>query len=155
MSHRTQEKSVRDMLLHDHERLAKLARRVATCVDANDVHEALVAWKPLEDGVLAHFDSEEMYILPALEPTDPGEVGELRAEHDKLRATLGELGMALELHTARKSAFDDFAARIQKHADREEALMYRWAEEHAPRPIVETIGRRLSAAWERATHARA
>jgi hypothetical protein len=76
---------------------------------------------------------------------DAAEARELRDEHDIIRAELGELGIALELHVARKSMFDALTARIWAHAQREDDLMYSWAQRTLPERVVNALVRRLQA----------
>jgi hypothetical protein len=134
---------VRQELLEDHRRMEELAARVAAHVDANDPHGALAAWPEFERALLTHMEAEEMHVLPRLAEVDVQEARGLRDEHAVLRAELGELNIALELHFARKHMFDALVARLRKHAVREEALMYDWAERALPERVVGAVRRML------------
>ena len=137
-------------LKQDHERLEVRLEAVMRAIDDDDQQAALAAWRPLEAGLLAHFATEEKHLFPELEKTDPVEVAHLRSDHGTIRRQLTELGMCLELHTARKRTFDRFAAILERHAAREDALLYRWAESHVPSHVGAAVRKRLSTVLSRA-----
>jgi hypothetical protein len=134
---------LRDTLLRDHYRIEELAQRVAACVDADDPHGALEEWRAFEPAMLSHMDVEEMHVLPRLEALDAVEAARLREEHASIRAELGEIGLALELHAARKAMFDPLVARLWRHTESEDGIMYAWAERSLPERVIDAIRRRL------------
>src|SRR5438132_1095943 len=76
---------------------------------------ALKSWRRAEEAILAHLDGEEMFLLPALSSAVPAEAARLRAEHAEIRRTLGEIGLACELHTVRCEAVEAFCASLREH----------------------------------------
>jgi hemerythrin HHE cation binding domain-containing protein len=134
---------LRRRLIEDHQRIQQLALSVAACVDADDPHGALDEWPAFEKALLDHMNTEELHVLPRFAEVDPGEAARLRDEHTTLRSELGELCICLELHTARKPMFDALIARIWRHAEREDELMYTWAERTLPERAVDVVTRRL------------
>ncbi len=135
---------VRQALMDDHRRIADLGRTVATCVDADDPHGALAEWSTFEAALLRHMDLEEVHVFPRLEVVEPEETRRLLAEHGAIRSELGEIGLALELHIARKATIDALLARVSRHAQREDELAYRWADRalhsRVPAMIVRGLG---------------
>jgi hemerythrin superfamily protein len=138
-------------LKHDHERIGVLLASVMRGIDDDDQQAALAAWRPFEAGLRAHFAAEETHLFPELETTDRFEAAQLHSDHGGIRHLLMNLGMCLELHTARKDAFDELAALLEHHAAREEALLYRWAERHAPHDVGVAIRNQLSSVLAEAT----
>lgn len=140
------ERTLGQFLKHDHERLEELLATVMQAIDDDDQQAALAAWRPLEAGLLAHFAVEEEHLFPELEKTDRIEAAHLRSDHGAVRQQIVDLGMCLELHTARKVAFDQLVALLERHAAREEALLYRWVESHLPRHVGAAMRSQLSRA---------
>ena len=132
-------------LLADHAQISALIERLLMRVRANEETEALRVWQGLEPALLAHLDAEEAYVLPALDDTEHAECGRIRDEHAQIRRTVGELGMALELHTARAEPIVAFCAFLGAHAEREDSLLYPSAERHMPVVVARSLVSRLRA----------
>ena len=145
-----QARTLGQFMLHDHERLEVLLAKVTRGIDDDDQQAALDAWRPLEAGLLAHLGAEEKHLFTELEKTDRVEAAHLHSDHAAIRQQIVDLGMCLELHTARKLAFDQFAALLERHAAREEALLYRWAERQVPRHVGAALREQLSSAMSQA-----
>jgi len=75
-----------------------------------------------EGELLKHIDWEEMYLLPTFEALDPTLANELRSDHARFRATLGRIGIEIDIHAIRAERFDEFASDLGAHAAREEAM---------------------------------
>jgi hemerythrin superfamily protein len=112
-----------------HETLERLAARLVAALAADDRIEIQTLWPEIERKLLAHLEAEERFVLPAFARTDEKEAIELIRQHGKFRELLLELGVAVDLHYARLPRFQLFLAMLREHAQREEALMYRWASE--------------------------
>lgn len=117
-------KNPRLLLLDDHRRLDALLDRLLAAVRADDREASQKTWKKVEEGLLRHFDVEEMFVFPSLRDGYGTEVEQLRREHDGLRRQLGELGLAVELHTLRCEAIEKLCAALREHAEREDSLAY-------------------------------
>jgi hypothetical protein len=139
-------KSARVLLSEDHRRIEQRAQRFRAAIQADDREASNKAWMRLERAVLAHFDVEEMFVFPPLRKAFPAEVDRLLDEHSVLRAKLGEIGMALELHTARCEPIETFCQALREHADREDSLAYAEAARRLPASAVRSIASRIGAA---------
>ena len=123
-----QTKSPRAILDDDHKRIDALLTKLLAAVRADDREGAAKEWSRVEDALLRHFDVEEMFVFPALASTHAVEVDALKREHDEMRCTLGEIGLAFDLHTARCAPIEGLCQRLRDHAERESALAYVEAE---------------------------
>jgi len=115
----------RVLLETDHTHLDKMLTMVAQSVRDDDLVDAEARWNELETAVLAHLDAEEMFVIPLLRAVNEGEARAILGEHAEIRHTLGDIGIAFELHTVRADAIDTFCARLRAHAAHEEVLMYK------------------------------
>jgi hypothetical protein len=139
----TEPESIRDKLIADHARLEKLFRDVLERLALDDRDETRGAWRDFERAVLAHLDAEEKLVLPAFAAAHPDEARALRVEHRRIRARLLELGVAVDLHCIRVSMASDFVAELRDHARREDALLYRWADENLAEAVRAALARRI------------
>lgn len=69
-------------------------------------------------------------ILPEFAKIDPAEAAALLREHAEIRTSLSQLGIGVDLHCTNLEVVEDFLRRLGAHAQREDALMYRWARKH-------------------------
>lgn len=122
--------SIREKLSADHVRLEGLFEDTLRRFALDDPDETRAAWGAFERGLATHLDAEEKLILPAFACAHPVEAAAIGGEHDKIRARLLELGIAVDLHTVRMTAARAFVRELGEHAYREDALMYRWAEKN-------------------------
>ena len=122
--------SIRDRLTADHLRLDALFDDVLKRLALNDRDETRAAWSDFEKGLLAHLEVEEKFILPRFSKDHELEASVIRREHDGFRAKLSELGVMVDLHAIRMNVANEFVKVLREHARREDALMYRWAEEN-------------------------
>jgi hemerythrin-like domain-containing protein len=123
------EDRIQDALRDDHRRLDALGERLLNPVHVNDAAAADAAYGDFERGVLAHLDVEEQHLLPLVERDHAAEAAAIRAEHEKIRALLAEIGVSLELHAVREERMEALAAFLKAHAEREEGLLYRLADD--------------------------
>jgi hypothetical protein len=75
--------------------------------------------------------AEEQFLLPLLEASDPAEVARIRAEHLRIRDSLTELGLAVELHTVREPRITELVRLLEAHAEHENTALYRLAGDKA------------------------
>jgi hypothetical protein len=111
-----------DKLEGTHTEIEKLARDVASSIRDDDRECMRDDFAVLERRLLDHMSWEEMYILPDYEKQLPESAARIRAEHADFRARLGEIGLAIDLHSVRADQFDALAERLRVHADREDEL---------------------------------
>ena len=136
-------KSPRVLLQEDHDRIDALLSSLIASVRADDRDAIASAWSLVEEALLRHFDAEEMFIFPVLARAHGGEIRELRREHDEMRHALGEIDLAIELHTVRCEPIEDLCARLREHAKREDALAYVEAEQELHPAAVRSLLKRL------------
>jgi hypothetical protein len=135
-------KNPRIVLLENHRHIEALLERLIAATRADDREAAHARWAQVERAVLTHLDVEEMFVFPSLRRGHGPEVDRLRGEHDAIRCQLGEIGLALELHTVRCEEIEGFCAALRKHAEREESLAYLQAVE-LPGGIAHAIAERI------------
>ncbi len=116
-------------MLADHHRLEKLFTRVMDAFDANAREDTQQLWTELEQGLERHFAAEERFMFPAFEKLDATETTALRADHELIRRQLAELGVGVDLKLVRAEVARGFLALLRAHAAREDAVLYRWADE--------------------------
>jgi len=118
------------LLVEDHALLERQLAQLAQAVEADDCPaDLLECWTRFEAGLRDHLDTEERCLFPAAGPEHREQVEGLRAEHRRIRHTLQELGVALELHTLRKPSVDELITFLREHAEREKQTLYAWLEE--------------------------
>ena len=122
--------TIRERMVKDHERLDALFRDVLGRLALDDRDETRAAWNDFEQGLVRHLDAEEKLVLPAFALVFPDEAKRIVADHDHFRARLLELGVAVDLHTIRVDVATDFIHELREHAAREDALLYRWADQN-------------------------
>ena len=129
LAHRLPEmKDVKQQLLADHAELESLLVQLGQSVDSNDVPADLcICWAHFEARLRDHLDTEERSLFPVFGARHREEIESLRAQHQQIRRTLAELGIAAELHTIRKPAVDELIALLREHAALEDRSMYDWA----------------------------
>ncbi len=116
-----------ELLRSDHSCLEALFGELLE--DFADGHQGEIrsTWTEFERRLLAHFENEELFILPLFERVNPEEAAAVRAEHAWIRQLLSELGVGVDLHLVRLELARDFIGFLRAHAKREEVLMYSWA----------------------------
>ena len=136
----------------DHVYLEGLLTALVAAAQSNDGVALLSVWNAFERHLLAHLDEEEMFILPLVIGENTPQAEWLRAEHNTIRQNVGEIGLAVDLHTVRVEGIELLATRLREHAQREHAWLYPWAEHALDEARMAHITRRLKAGWKRAGH---
>jgi hemerythrin-like domain-containing protein len=124
--------TLRELLARDHRELDGVFDALSSALRADAREDALRLWGVFEDGLCRHMAAEEKDVLPLLQEQNAAEAEALLKEHGDIRAKLAELGIGVDLHEVGALAVEDFISQLRTHAQREEALAYRWAEEHVP-----------------------
>jgi hemerythrin-like domain-containing protein len=148
-------KNPRVVLQEDHRRIHALLDHLIACVRADDREAEIESWNRAEKALLQHLDVEEMFVFPALMQGHAKEVEALLREHTELRRQLGEIGLSLDLHTARAEAIESFCANLREHAEREDSLAYPQAEQRLPVNVARAIFDHLMQAATRKRSSRA
>jgi hemerythrin-like domain-containing protein len=136
----------RVVLLQDHHNIDERLNRLIAAVRADDREASQKRWAKVESMLLRHLDVEEMFIFPALAEEHAAEVERLRRDHAAIRRQLGEIGLSLELHTARCEAIESFCTALREHAEREDSLAYLFAERTLPVSVARSIADRVKVA---------
>ncbi len=121
-------RSVRPLLVRDHERLDALFVRLLQTFLDGDPDDVRAMWTRFDAGLSAHLDAEERYLLPLFARVDPDEAAGLLAEHAVIRRSLEELGVGVDLHAVSLGVTREFIQGLRAHARRENELFYRWAD---------------------------
>jgi iron-sulfur cluster repair protein YtfE (RIC family) len=133
-------------LATDHRELEGLLRRLSDDAKAPEPAVLHGTWCELESRLLAHLSAEEQYLLPLLEAAHPVETAHILDEHKKIRAMLAELGVAIELHTARIAAIDQLIQTLQTHAAYEDRTLYPLAADKASSAVHRSVSAMLKSA---------
>jgi len=121
---------LKQRLLADHADLERQLQVLARAVEANDAAcDLRECWTRVESSLRDHLDTEERTIFPVVAAAHREEIEALRAEHQAIRKSLTELGLAVELHTLRKAAVDKLFLFLSEHAARENHSLYDWLED--------------------------
>ena len=94
---------------------------------AGDRDEVAAVWSAFRTGIEGHMALEEECVLPELAKVDPSEAAALAREHLTIRSRLDELGIGVDLHCVNADTVERLIRKLRNHAQREDALMYRWA----------------------------
>jgi hemerythrin-like domain-containing protein len=124
------QEGLRAQLTRDHQELDQLFASLLDALQADARVDVARLWSAIDDGLYRHMALEEEQVLPLLRQHDAREADVLLAEHAEIRAKLAELGMGIDLHEIVVQTVRDFVEQLRRHARREDALAYRWAEQH-------------------------
>jgi hemerythrin-like domain-containing protein len=147
MSHRSE---LRQELASQHQWLEATLGHLLTLVTKGESRPIQDAWTTFEAELVGHMDFEEHELLPLVEPFHSEEVRALRADHDRIRDIVYELGLRCDLHMLRKESVERVARLIRAHAAREDETLYPWLEAAVPadsrHPLLHKLRQRLGQA---------
>ena len=126
-----------------HVKLDRQIEEMLSLVRGDDRDAMRACWARLEDALLAHLNLEEMHLLPLISVAHPAQARQIREEHATIRTKLGDIGLALDLHTARAEQVEALAAFLRSHAAVEDSGLYAWAERELPAHVRGHLLRRL------------
>lgn len=145
-SERETREGLRTLLSRDHQELDQLFDALLNALQADAREDALRLWSAFDDGLCRHMALEEKELFPLLAQHDAREVEGLMKEHDEIRVKLADLGLGVDLHEIRVQTVSDFIEQLRRHANRENALAYRWAQQSVPAPQQDAVRSALAAA---------
>jgi hemerythrin-like domain-containing protein len=122
---------VRARLTRDHEEMRALLQQLAEDAEAPSRQALEASWDALEGRLLRHMEAEERYLLPLLEAGHPASVQKTRAEHGHIRDVVAKLGLAVQLHTARKPDILQLIELLNQHSSDEDHTLYQLAGDKA------------------------
>jgi hemerythrin superfamily protein len=146
------------MLAH-HEQMDEVLARVVAAVQRQepalgyDPRRVRAQLAELRREVLAHFEAEEVFILPRLREVDRENAVILVAEHDELRAALDDVGADAAIGSLRAEQVHALAAHLKQHSEREEEVLYPWARERLGDWVWAKIARQITPPPTRTGHA--
>lgn len=136
---------LQSLLRLEHERLEGRFDELLCAIEADAHTEVPPLWCAFDRELRAHLTFEERHLLPRFLEIDAREALVLMREHDRIREKLTALAISIDLHYARYRQVADFVSELRSHAAREDALFYRWSEEHArDGALREAVKRRLN-----------
>lgn len=144
--------NVRTKLVQDHEALDALLVQLTEEAKDSDRPALQATWSEFEARLIAHINAEERFLLPLIEADNPREVAQTRREHGEIRDLIAELGLAIELHTAREPDIRRLVDLLRAHAQHEEAAFYTVAGEKASRAVEHSISSTLKTAVRAVLH---
>jgi hypothetical protein len=125
-------------MMADHAEISALFDEVLAAFKSGDRDLAALVFTRFERRLEAHLALEDELLLPPLRRVDPDEAAALSADHEWIRAQLTELGIGVDLHLTRATWVAAFVEKLRAHARREDALLYRWADDPTV-PIDRTV----------------
>jgi iron-sulfur cluster repair protein YtfE (RIC family) len=132
-------------MVRSHEQLRDQVTRLLAAMQANARADVTTLWNELEHNLLNHMEAEERFVLPAFAHVDYGEATALLRDHGLIRESLLELGIAVDLHCIRYERSQEFIDLLLRHAEREERLLYRWADDRLSPSVVQAVKARAAA----------
>ena len=150
------EQCIREYMSADHARLIASFHALTDAVESADAPSITRVRNAFERDLETHMESEDRHLFPLLEDTDATEVRRLWSEHRAIRKLVAELGVRADRHSLRTETTDDLVEKLRAHADRENELLYRRADQlmgpSARRAVLQWLSeerryRRSTAAW--------
>ena len=132
-------------MVHSHEQIRSQVGRLLAAMQANARADVTTLWNDLEHKLLNHLEAEERFVLPAFAHVDRAAATALLREHGLIRESLLELGIAVDLHYIRFARSQEFIELLMLHAEREERLLYRWADDRLSPSVIQAVKARVSA----------
>lgn len=123
---------IRQELRRQHASIADALQDLLRLAADADPRALQLAWSGFEHELFRHFEFEEDSLFPLAEEAFPDDVRAMRAEHDRIRDVVCELGLLCDLHAVRKRAVERLVNMLRAHAEHEDATLYRWVDEQAP-----------------------
>ena len=123
---------IRLELRRQHAAIAEALKDLLRLASDADPRALQLAWSAFEHELFRHLEFEETSLFPVTEEAHPDEVRAMRADHDRIRDVVCELGLLCDLHAVRKRAVERLVSMLATHAEREDATLYRWVDEQAP-----------------------
>lgn len=126
--------SLRESLLREHDELARALADLVRAYRTGDHQVAREVFRAFDAQLNAHLAFEDDHLLPAFAKFDAKEAQAIADEHRAIRACVDELGIGTDLHLTRLPAIETLAQRLRAHAQREDRVLYRWADEQTWSP---------------------
>jgi iron-sulfur cluster repair protein YtfE (RIC family) len=136
---------IKRRLIQDHREIDALLQSLSEDATAPGRAPLQSTWSQLENRLICHMEAEEHFLLPLIADAHPTEVTRTRREHVQIRHLISELGVAVDLHTARQPAIDALISVLRDHANKEDSVLYGFAGDEASSSIHEKLSKLLLA----------
>lgn len=120
--------TLRGRLTADHQEIEEFLVRLIDAFDSGDREIATTAFKAFDRRLTAHLAFEDEVLLPEFAAVDPEGAAQIATEHRAIRARVDQLAIADNLHLSRATEIRELVEILRRHAEREEAWLYEWAE---------------------------
>jgi len=147
------EQSIQTLFSDDHSRLQRLLAETLALAGGPRSGEFRESWNQFELGLLTHLHAEEVHLFRAFRHAHPEQAQSLMTDHERLRARLTDLSIALDLHCLSDHQVSELGDELRAHAAREEALLYPWAARHLQNVVGIEVGLALAAGRVKASGA--
>jgi hypothetical protein len=122
--------TLNELLAADHDKIRALLDQFLNHVHAGNWQRADSTFSSLERLTDRHLEFEEQQVFPVFDqhpelcPGGQGSTEKMLAQHQQIRARLGDVGIGLQLHQIREVAMQRLAQSIDEHAADEDV----WAQ---------------------------
>jgi len=114
----------------EHAGIDEALERLIEAFATGDHEVARAAFRDFDVRLSAHLALEDEVLLPAFATVDIDEAAAIAADHRAIRAKVDELAIGSDLHLVKLPAIRRLAEDLRAHAEREDELLYPWAERH-------------------------
>ena len=121
-------------LKDEHQRIEALCADLLNRVHAGDPAIIDDGFRGVDRLLREHLAFEEEEVLPALARVHPEIAQWVRADHDRIRDGLDEVGVAIQCHLLREDHARDVVALVTEHIAHEERTLLPWVEAHEGGP---------------------
>lgn len=125
-SERTAPETIGQELVEDHRRMEQLFSEVVTEAASGDGERLRRSWNTFERALVAHLESEEMFLIKPFAADHPLDAARIMSEHHGIRRRLAEMGVDLDLHCLSAEHVAAFVEDLRHHARNEEDVLYPW-----------------------------
>jgi hypothetical protein len=121
---------IHDRFLADYDAIETRLGQLFAAFARDDGHDGPRLWAECQSRLIAHLETVERHLIPALVRARERDAWVLVEEHRHIRARLTEIGAAVDSHRLRRDAVRDFVDELHAHAVGEDRLLYRWSDAH-------------------------
>lgn len=131
-------------MTRSHDELRELLAKVLAAMKVSVRDEVTRLHAELDRRLRAQMEAEERFVFPVFARVDVDEACALLREHGQLREQLLLLGVVVDLRCVRYDGARELTELLAHHAEREEKLLYRWAEKRIAPDTLERITRHIA-----------
>jgi hemerythrin HHE cation binding domain-containing protein len=121
---------IHDRFLADYDEIESRLGQLLAAFAKGDGRLVPRLWAECRGRLIAHLETVEGHLIPALVRARERDAWVLVEEHRHIRARLTEIGVAVDSHRLRPDSVRDLADELHAHAVGEDRLLYQWADSH-------------------------